>query len=31
VLPRLERAGEGHRIPNTHVSGFAELPVRLKQ
>jgi hypothetical protein len=31
VLPRLERAGEGHRIPNTHVSGFAELPVRLKK
>lgn len=31
VLPRLERAGNGHRIPNTHVSGFAELPVRLKK
>ena len=31
VLSRMERAGEGHRIPNTHVSGFAELPIRLKK
>ncbi len=29
VLPRLKLGGMGHRIPNTHVSGFAELPVAL--
>lgn len=29
VLPRLEVAGPGHRIANTHVSGFSKLPVRL--
>ena len=29
VLPRLRIAGPGHRIANTHVSGYSELPVRL--
>lgn len=27
-LPELELAGEGTRIPNTHVSGYSTLPVR---
>lgn len=30
LLPRLELAGAGRRIAHTHVSGYAELPVRLK-
>ena len=29
VLPRLALTGTPHRIPNTHVSGFSQLPVRL--
>jgi cholest-4-en-3-one 26-monooxygenase len=29
ILPRLELAGRPERVPNTHVSGYARLPVRL--
>ena len=30
ILPRLELAGGATRIANTHVSGYSQLPVRLR-